>query len=65
MLVLFSNTSWYLYNFRRSTIRALLNQGWRVVCISPADEFSQRLQTELGAEHIALPLGWQEHWAGA
>ena len=56
MLVLFSNTSWYLYNFRRSTIRALLNQGWRVVCISPADEFSQRLQTELGAEHIALPL---------
>lgn len=51
-----SNTSWYLYNFRRSTIRALRAQGCRVICLSPTDDFSQRLESELGAEHIALPL---------
>ena len=51
-----SNTSWYLYNFRRSTILALRAQGSRVICLSPSDDFSQRLVVELGAEHIALPL---------
>ena len=51
-----SNTSWYLYNFRRSTILALRAQGCRVVCLSPLDDFSQRLVSELGAQHIALPL---------
>lgn len=51
-----SNTSWYLYNFRRSTIKALHARGKRVVCLSPPDEFSQRLVKELGVDHIALPL---------
>ena len=51
-----SNTSWYLYNFRRSTILALLAQDCRVICLSPPDDFSQRLESELGAEYIALPL---------
>ena len=51
-----SNTSWYLYNFRRSTIKALRERGHRVVCLSPPDEFSQRLVDELGVDHIALPL---------
>ncbi|MEA1081440.1 glycosyltransferase family 4 protein [Marinobacter qingdaonensis] len=56
VVFLTSNTSWYLYNFRRSTITALREQGKLVVCLSPMDEFSQRLVDELGAEHIALPL---------
>lgn len=51
-----SNTSWYLYNFRKSTIRALQDEGYRVVCLSPQDDFSQRLEDELGAEHVALPM---------
>ncbi|AZT84522.1 glycosyltransferase family 1 protein [Marinobacter sp. NP-4(2019)] len=51
-----SNTSWYLYNFRASTIQALREQGNRVICLSPPDDFSQRLVDELGVEHIALPL---------
>ncbi|MDL0431981.1 glycosyltransferase family 4 protein [Marinobacter sp. TBZ242] len=55
-VVLTSNTSWYLYNFRRSTITALVQQGCRVVCISPLDDYSPRLVSELGAQHIALPL---------
>lgn len=56
IVFLTSNTSWYLYNFRASTIRALCEQGNRVICLSPQDDFSQRLVEELGAEHIALPL---------
>tara|TARA_R110000851_G_scaffold135045_1_gene270415 strand:- start:3269 stop:4450 length:1182 start_codon:yes stop_codon:yes gene_type:complete len=56
VVFLTSNTSWYLYNFRASTIQALREQGNRVVCLSPSDDFSQRLLDDLGAEHIALPL---------
>lgn len=56
VVFLTSNTSWYLYNFRASTIQALRAQGNRVICLSPPDDFSQRLVDELGAEHIALPL---------
>jgi glycosyltransferase involved in cell wall biosynthesis len=55
-VVLTSNTSWYLYNFRRSTVTALVQRGYRVVCIAPWDDYSHRLVSELGAEHIALPL---------
>lgn len=51
-----SNTSWYLYNFRKSTIRALQGRGYRVVCLSPQDDFSQRLVDELGADHVSLPM---------
>ncbi|TDT43443.1 glycosyltransferase involved in cell wall biosynthesis [Halospina denitrificans] len=51
-----SNTSWYLYNFRRSTIQALHERGCRVICLSPPDDFSSRLVDELGAEHLPLPL---------
>lgn len=56
VVFLTSNTSWYLYNFRASTIQALREQGNQVICLSPPDDFSQRLVDELGAEHIALPL---------
>nr|WP_228259028.1 glycosyltransferase family 4 protein [Marinobacter sp. JH2] len=56
VIFLTSNTSWYLYNFRASTIQALREQGNRVICLSPPDDFSQRLVDELGAEHVALPL---------
>lgn len=51
-----SNTSWYLYNFRKTTIRAIHAQGYSVVCLSPQDDFSARLEAELGVKHIALPM---------
>lgn len=53
---LLSNTSWYLYNFRRGTIVALREQGYRVVCLSPVDDASTLLVSELGAEHLPLAL---------
>ena len=54
-ILLTANTSWYLYNFRRSTIRALVEQGDRVICLAPPDEFSALLR-ELGAEFIPLSM---------
>ena len=55
-VVLSSNTSWYLFNFRSSTIRRLIDEGHKVVCLSPDDPYSKRLESELGAEHRSLGL---------
>lgn len=54
-----ANTSWYLYNFRASTIRRLLAEGYRVVCLSPADDYSQKLITDLGCEWLPLVMNNQ------
>ncbi|OBT19338.1 glycosyl transferase family 1 [Vibrio cyclitrophicus] len=57
-VVITSNTSWYLYNFRKNTILALLKEGYRVVAVSPKDDYSQQL-ADLGAEyqHIEIDQG--------
>ncbi|MCL1479099.1 MAG: glycosyltransferase family 4 protein [Marinobacter sp.] len=55
-MVLVSNTSWYLYNFRRGTIAALKAAGYVVVALSPTDPFSARLESELGVCHRHLDL---------
>lgn len=56
LITLSSNTSWYLYNFRASTIRQLLHEGFRVVCISPEDPYSQKLVDELNCEWVPLVM---------
>lgn len=55
-IVLVSNTSWYLYNFRRGTIMALRRAGYRVVALAPADKHSHCLEEELGIAHVSLPM---------
>ena len=54
-VTLSSNTSWYLFNFRASTIRALVGAGYRVVCLSPPDDYGPRL-AGLGCEWRPLPM---------
>ena len=54
-VTLSANTSWYLFNFRASTIRALVGEGYRVVCLSPPDAYGPRL-AELGCEWQPLPM---------
>ncbi len=51
-----SNTSWYLYNFRASTLRELTAHGYRVICLSPRDNYSDRLVSELGCEWFPLTM---------
>jgi glycosyltransferase involved in cell wall biosynthesis len=46
-IILSANTSWYLYNFRRSTIKALKDRGYDVVVVAPFDDYSSKLSKEL------------------
>lgn len=50
-LILFANTDWYLYNFRRSLALALKQQGHDLLLISPPGDYGARLR--------ALGLRWQ------
>lgn len=55
-ITLSANTSWYLFNFRASTIRRFVCDGYRVVCLSPPDDYSQKLVDELGCEWLPLAM---------
>jgi len=58
-VTLSANTSWYLFNFRASTIRSLRGDGYRVVCLSPHDDYSQKLVDELECEWLPLSMNNQ------
>jgi glycosyltransferase involved in cell wall biosynthesis len=45
-IILVSNTSWYLYNFRLGVIRLLQQQNFQIVCIANYDEYTQKLIEE-------------------
>ncbi len=49
------NASWNIVNFRAGLIRALREEGYRVLALSPTDAHAKRL-AELGAEHVPLPM---------
>lgn len=55
-ITLSANTSWYLYNFRRSTIIALQEMGYKVICISPEDGYSQKLVSERSCQWLPLKM---------
>ncbi|WEM41553.1 glycosyltransferase family 4 protein [Photobacterium sp. DA100] len=57
-IVISANTSWYLYNFRKNTILALINAGHSVTAVSPTDGYSDKIE-ELGAtfHHIDIDQG--------
>lgn len=52
------NTSWNLVNFREGLIRELLAQGYEVVCLAPADSYSQQL-SDWGCTFVDLPMQGQ------
>jgi glycosyltransferase involved in cell wall biosynthesis len=53
--VLFANTDWYLYNFRRSLALSLRRAGYDVLLISPAGPYGRKLR-ELGLRWEPLPM---------
>ena len=55
MIVLFANTEWYLYNFRRSLALALRDAGHEVLLISPDGPYGEKLR-ELGLRWQPLPM---------
>lgn len=50
-ILLFANTDWYLYNFRRSLALALRDAGHDVILVSPAGPYGEKLR--------ALGLRWE------
>lgn len=50
-IVLFANTDWYLYNFRRSLALALKKEGYELLLISPPGPYGEKLR--------ALGLRWE------
>jgi glycosyltransferase involved in cell wall biosynthesis len=53
--VLFANTDWYLYNFRRSLALALQRRGYDVLLLSPAGPYGERLRA-LGLQWEPVPM---------
>ena len=45
-VLLVSNTSWYLYNFRLPLIRDLRERGYRVALVAPHDDYTALLRAE-------------------
>ncbi|MHB8724075.1 MAG: glycosyltransferase family 4 protein [Casimicrobiaceae bacterium] len=54
-VVLFANTDWYLYNFRRSLALALIRSGYEVLLISAPGPYGEKLRA-LGLRWEPLPM---------
>jgi glycosyltransferase involved in cell wall biosynthesis len=54
-ILLYANTDWYLFNFRRSLARALCNQGHDVLLLSPPGLYGEKLKSE-GFRWIPAPM---------
>lgn len=54
-VVLFANTDWYLYNFRRSLAVALRDAGYEVLLLSPDGPYGERL-VRLGLRWMPVPM---------
>jgi glycosyltransferase involved in cell wall biosynthesis len=54
-VLLFANTDWYLYNFRRDLALGLRDRGDEVILLSPPGEYANRLQ-ELGFRWLSIGL---------
>jgi glycosyltransferase involved in cell wall biosynthesis len=54
-LVISVNTAWNIYNFRRGLLRALQNEGYKIVAVSPYDSYVEKLK-EMGIEHMEVKM---------
>jgi glycosyltransferase involved in cell wall biosynthesis len=54
-IALVINTSWNIFNFRMSLVRALQAEGHEVLAIAPPDDYSARL-VEAGCRFVSLPM---------
>ena len=49
-----SNTSWSIYNFRLNLTRTLKEKGYKVIVVSPYDEYSDKLSKEFEYYNIFI-----------
>ncbi|SHH85425.1 glycosyltransferase family 4 protein [Cognatishimia maritima] len=67
-IALVSGTAWYLWNFRRNVIAALVSEGWQVTVIAGADEWTSHLAAMTGVQVLDWPVSLDgsnpiEEWA--
>jgi glycosyltransferase involved in cell wall biosynthesis len=54
-VLLFANTEWYLYNFRRSLAQTLRDAGHDVLLVSPSGPYGEKLES-LGFHWVPAPM---------
>ncbi|MCE9949837.1 glycosyltransferase family 4 protein [Hafnia paralvei] len=54
-IIVTANSSWYLYNFRASTIRQLVLEGYLVIALAPDNNYKVQLEA-LGAEFLVVNM---------
>lgn len=54
-ILLFANTDWYLWNFRRKLVEALRRENWQVVLVSPPGPYCERF-VSLGVRWIGIQM---------
>jgi glycosyltransferase involved in cell wall biosynthesis len=45
-VALLVNTSWNIYNFRMNIVKALIDEGYEVLCMAPLDNYSAQLVSD-------------------
>lgn len=50
-----ANTSWYIYNFRRNTILALINSGHEIIAVSSDLDYKDKLES-LGCKYVQIEM---------
>lgn len=53
-VVLIANTAWNIWNFRRSLVEALIQDGAEVICMAPVDGFEKHLEMMPGVRFMPL-----------
>lgn len=53
-VAILANSSWNIFNFRKTLIQYLLHQEFRVIVIAPEDEYSERIINWKGIEYIPI-----------
>lgn len=53
-ILLIANTAWNLWNFRRSLIELLVEEGFTVVCAAPDDPYRDKLTALKGVRFVPL-----------
>ena len=55
LVIISSNSSWNIYNFRAMLVQCLKQRGYEVVVAAPIDDYTLPM-TYLGCRHITLPI---------
>ena len=54
-IIFSANSSWYLFNFRASTLKKFIEEGYDIYCLAPRDKHSENL-INLGCQFIHLQM---------